>query len=767
MQLGSEFEELVEEVRAEGKDPRRVHLGETDYYVHVAHARVQECLRASQEQRGSKLEQLTSALQELRYASRVPLLVAHCRVVEGYAAWFRGDSSAAERLFEEAERLAVHENAPWVLYAVHRGRAHMLRAAGKLEPAHDQARLAEAIAREHGAVHRVRWIREEFGLPQTRRLEPGRSSLSLSLSGASSEHASSQSAVRARGYLRALRRITQASTMELDPKLQSRMVLDEIVQALRAERGLLLLSPFDAEDPAAPPAMSAKALELAAARDADGADLADGDDHDRVLVEDALMGGVVVTGDRAALPGAGGSNGDVGRGRRATIVAPLLVRGTTVGAVYLERAAGRGAFLESDAEVLAALSAQVPVALELARLLYMRERAAESLRTAQKMQAVARFAGGVAHDFNNLMQTIGGMTTVLLESVEEARQRDDLLAISDIVQHARGLTKQLMSFSRGAAHARPEVIELRQALGRMRQVLAKLVGERVTLELVLAEDLGRVRIDRTQLDQVMTNLVANARDAIEGSGTVRIAARNVRLDEASVRERPALDPGEYVLISVTDSGIGMDDEVRARLFEPYFTTKAEERGTGLGLAIVYSAVTQTGGQIEVTSRPGEGTTFELLLPRTTEPVAEEPALKEPRELATVVVGKVLVVDDEMPALQSTCRMLELCGYQTLAAPGGDDALRILAERGDEIAVLVTDVQMPKMDGIALAQQIAQMKPDLPIVFVSGGSDERLRGFGLKADVDCLTKPLFREVLDRKIREVVAAQLRNLPGSRTA
>jgi signal transduction histidine kinase/CheY-like chemotaxis protein len=745
MQLGEEFERFVAGVRAQNHDPRRVHLAMTEYYVHVAHARLHQCLRASPAERAERLAVFEASLADLRKAARVPLLRAHLVALRAQLEWMQSKWDVATRSFAEAERMGLEENAPWVLYTVHRGRAHMLLARGKPDIARDEAALAEALAARHGAVHRVRFVREEFGKGIVPRADqPVTSSLSLLLGAASSsERGSSHSTLRPRGYLKALQRITRASRGELDPARQSQLVLDEILAAMRAELGMLLVMREDSPEPVE----TLEQLSVAAVRGDDAGGR--GSFQHRALVDRALRSA------SAAMSGE----------RRPAIAVPLLVRETPVGAVYLERAAGGQAFTDGDAEMLHALAAQVPGALELARMLYERERAAETARITDKMGALARFARGVSHDISNLFQQVLVTTEWLSDQDADAELGEQLGGIRESIRRAARLTERLNAFARSGTHAPPQALDLEGEIDAIKPVLESVLGGGVELEIAVASGLWQVKIDSAQLDQMLLNLASNARDAMPGGGRLSLELQNVVLDESFMSEAPWVGSRECVEILVSDSGTGMDAETCSHMFEPYFTSK--EPGRGLGLATVYGVVRQNGGHIEVESEVGAGTTFRIRLPRCVGVAPEKPRR---REAASVTSGtfmrtlggdvgqpgrRVLVVDDEPEVNAALCRMLQYKGYEALPALSAAEALELFHARSDEIDAVVTDLVMPGMNGLELCRQIEKVR-SVPAIVVSGASDDVIVAHGLAGAVNFLPKPVFPNDLDAKLRAALRA-----------
>jgi len=378
---------------------------------------------------------------------------------------------------------------------------------------------------------------------------------------------------------------------------------------------------------------------------------------------------------------------------------------------------------------------------------------------AQKMEALGRLAGGVAHDFNNLL-TIMELSTRLLERQlhPEDPLREHVQRILEAGQRATRLTRQLLSFSRREVVA-PHALNLNQVVGDLGRMLQRIMGEDVRLLTALADDLWPIKMDPAQMDQVILNLVVNARDAMPGGGALTIETDNVILDEAYAASHVEAQPGEHVLLVVSDTGMGMDEEVKAHLFEPFFTTKERGQGTGLGLATVFGIVKQNRGHIEVYSEVGQGTTFKIYLPRTPDAgaVPSAPSRAIPPIAARLARGTetVLLVEDDVHVRDLIVRVLESCGYQVLVAGDGLQALQIGEQHAGAIHLLLTDVGLPKMNGKELAGQLRSARPAMRVLYMSGHSDSAIVRRGVLAPgVALLFKPFTIEDLTQKVREVL-------------
>ena len=382
----------------------------------------------------------------------------------------------------------------------------------------------------------------------------------------------------------------------------------------------------------------------------------------------------------------------------------------------------------------------------------------EQLRQSQKMEAVGRLAGGVAHDFNNLLTAIqGNVEMLLLEVPHGGAMRDDLMEIKRAATRAASLTRQLLAFSRKQMLA-PKVLDLNAVVRELERMLARVIGEDVQLVTELGAVHASVLADPGQLEQVVLNLAVNARDAMPRGGTLRIGTREVVLSEADAEHYPyRVEPGAYVRLTVSDTGVGMSPEVLARVFEPFFTTKEPGKGTGLGLSTVYGIVKQSGGYVWADSEPGRGSLFRVYLPRVAapaEPVEAPPAA--PAE-GRAGGGLVLLVEDEEGVRSLSRRILERRGYQVLAARNGADARRMFGECGGRVDLLLTDVVMPHESGRELAEALLLQQPDLRVVFMSGYTDDALIRHGVLEDrCRLLEKPFSPDGLNALVHETLAA-----------
>jgi len=398
----------------------------------------------------------------------------------------------------------------------------------------------------------------------------------------------------------------------------------------------------------------------------------------------------------------------------------------------------------------------------------------QQLQQSQKMEAVGRLAGGIAHDFNNLLMVISGYSEFLLDRLgPDPALRGPAQEIAGASQRASSLTRQLLAFSRKQMLA-PKILDLNGVVTENLKMLTRVIGEDIDLLMVPASSLGAVRADAGQIDQVIMNLAVNARDAMPSGGKLTIETSNVSLDEEYARFHAPLRAGEYVMLSISDTGLGMDSETQSHIFEPFFTTKGP-KGTGLGLSTVYGIVKQSGGYIWVYSEPGKGSTFKIYLPRVAERVEpaqvvvpEEPAFTEPG------TETILLAEDEANLRYLARQFLEKQGYRVIEAVDGAAAMQIAVAHEGIIHLLLTDVIMPGMNGRELAQRISEIRPNTKVLYMSGYTENVIGHNGtLDADVRLLQKPFTLRDLKNTVREVLDSTLfpqenaKSVRGSHTA
>ena len=383
-----------------------------------------------------------------------------------------------------------------------------------------------------------------------------------------------------------------------------------------------------------------------------------------------------------------------------------------------------------------------------------KEKLQAQLQQAMKMEAVGRLAGGVAHDFNNLLTVITGYSELLLQKIEkESPMREEVKEIQRAGERAASLTQQLLAFSRKQI-IEPKVLQLDSLVAEMHKMLTRLIGEDIALQAITGRSLGSVKVDPGQFQQILMNLVVNARDAMPDGGKITIETGNVDLDEGYCALHPYVKPGRFVMLAVSDTGKGMSEEVKAQIFEPFFTTKERGSGTGLGLATTYGAVKQAGGSIEVYSEVGIGTAIKIYLPRVEGEVVE-PLKSDRRSHLPGGTETVLLVEDE-ETLRTLCeRILGDLGYRVLPARNGAEAIALAHASADRIDLLLTDVVMPGMNGSELATQLVLGYPELKVLFMSGYPDDAIGKHGvLDEGMSFIGKPYTPVALARKVREVL-------------
>jgi signal transduction histidine kinase/CheY-like chemotaxis protein len=385
-----------------------------------------------------------------------------------------------------------------------------------------------------------------------------------------------------------------------------------------------------------------------------------------------------------------------------------------------------------------------------------RQRLEEQLRHTQKMEAIGTLSGGIAHDFNNLLTVIRGYARMVLDRVgHDAELKADVEQIDEAGARAAALTSQLLAFSRRQM-LQPRTLHLQELVNDVEKMLRRLIGEHIDLATRTERDLGAVKADPGQMEQVIMNLVVNARDAMPRGGHLLLETANVHLDEKYAREHVDVEPGDYVMLAVHDNGIGMDASIQAHIFEPFFTTKERARGTGLGLAMVYGIVKQSGGSIAVESALGKGSVFRIYLPRV-QRRKELPAGTSP---GSVRQGSesVLLVEDDDQVRGLTVSMLKRCGYTVYVAENGTEALRFSDQHTNGLDLLLTDVVMPGVSGPDLAKKMTTRHPGLKVLFMSGYTDDAIGDHGMLGEgIALLQKPFTSSMLAERVREVLDAK----------
>jgi signal transduction histidine kinase len=387
----------------------------------------------------------------------------------------------------------------------------------------------------------------------------------------------------------------------------------------------------------------------------------------------------------------------------------------------------------------------------------------EELRQAQKLEAIGQLAGGIAHDFNNLLTVIGGYCELLLRAAElDESAREKIEEVKSAAERASSLTRQLLAFSRKQV-LKPELLDPNSLVEGIGKMLRRLIGEDVEVITSLTPDVGTINADPSQIEQVLINLVVNARDAMPNGGTIIIETANVELDQAYSDMHIAVNPGPYIMLAVSDTGTGMDAETVKHMFEPFFTTKELGRGTGLGLSTIYGIVKQSGGNIWVYSELGKGTTFKIYLPLADNDQAKSSASKQPQKAVTTANETILLVEDEEIVRKLTGEILKATGYKVLLAKNGQEAIEICQAYGGTIDLMLTDVVMPGMNGKMVADNLKPFRPEMQVLFMSGYTDDSIIHHGvLDPGTNFLDKPFTVDALTSKVRETLnrALQVRN-------
>jgi len=457
-------------------------------------------------------------------------------------------------------------------------------------------------------------------------------------------------------------------------------------------------------------------------------------------------------------------------GMHSGLLVALRVQGSTIGVLSLGRyEAHLPPFDEEDRELAQNLADHAALAIANSRLFAEAQKEiAERQRTevllkkmeaqllhAQKMEAVGRLAGGVAHDFNNLLSVIISYSQMILSGlVKDDPLRQEVEEINKAGERAADLTKQLLAFSRQQV-LEPKVLDLNHHISGMERMLIRLLGADVTLTFLPARNLRRVSADPGQLGQVIMNLAINARDAMPTGGRLTIETANVDLDAGYTAHHHAVAAGEYVMLAVSDTGLGIDKATQIRIFEPFFTTKERGKGTGLGLSTVFGIVQQSGGHIWVYSEPGKGTTFKIYFPRAT--ANETESASKMTDPPPVIGGNetILLVEDDDQVRNVARGILRRNGYHVLEAPNAGEALLICEKHGAKIDLLLTDVVLPRFSGRELAERVASLRPEMKVLYISGYTDEAIVNHGILHSGEAfLQKPITPDLLARKVREVL-------------
>lgn len=439
----------------------------------------------------------------------------------------------------------------------------------------------------------------------------------------------------------------------------------------------------------------------------------------------------------------------------SALVAPMSVMGKPIGVLEIQSYQSH-AYTNEHSVAMHMAANLAAITIENVRLLEGEREKEEQLRQSQKMEAIGKLAGGVAHDFNNLLTAITGYSDLTLRRLEEGHPlRRNIEEIKKAGDRAATLTRQLLAFSRKQM-MQPKVLDLNAVVVEMFKMLQRLIGEDIDLLSSLDANLGQIKADPGQLQQVLMNLCVNARDAMPRGGKLTLKTCNIYIDEEYAQRHVSVQPGDYVLLSVSDTGCGMDAQTEERIFEPFFTTKEQGKGTGLGLSTVYGIVKQSGGNIWVYSEVERGTTFKIYLPRF-DKVVEKVAEKKAEEIPSRGSETVLLVEDEEVVRNLTSEALSESGYHVLEARDTSHAVSLCQQFEGEIHLMLSDVVMPQMSGRVLADVVAPVRPQMRVLFMSGYTDDHIVHHGmLEEGMNFIEKPFTASLLAKKVRDVLDA-----------
>jgi two-component system cell cycle sensor histidine kinase/response regulator CckA len=441
----------------------------------------------------------------------------------------------------------------------------------------------------------------------------------------------------------------------------------------------------------------------------------------------------------------------------SALVAPMSVMGKPIGVLEIQSYQSH-AYTNEHSVAMNMAANLAAITIENVRLLEGEREKEEQLRQSQKMEAIGKLAGGVAHDFNNLLTAITGYSDLSLRRLEAGHPlRRNLEEIKKAGERAATLTRQLLAFSRKQM-LQPKVLDLNAVIVDMFKLLQRLIGEDIDLLSSLNSSLGQVKADPGQLQQVLMNLCVNARDAMPQGGKLTIKTSNIYVDEEYAKRHVSVQPGDYVLLSISDTGCGMDARTQERVFEPFFTTKEQGRGTGLGLSTVYGIVKQSGGNIWVYSEVGRGTSFKIYLPRFDKAV-EVVLEKRTEEVSSTGSETVLLVEDEEMVRNMTSEALRESGYRVLEARDTNHAVSLCQTFEEEIHLMLSDVVMPVMSGRVLAEAVAPLRPGMRVLYMSGYTDDHIVHHGvLEEGMNFIEKPFTGDLLAKKVRDVLDTPL---------
>jgi signal transduction histidine kinase len=437
---------------------------------------------------------------------------------------------------------------------------------------------------------------------------------------------------------------------------------------------------------------------------------------------------------------------------------PLKIGSNIIGMIGLANC--EHGYSPDDITDLETFSHSCALAISGARAETIRKSTLDQLRQAQKMEAIGQLAGGISHDFNNLLTVITGYSTLALQKIgSDHAAAKDIEQIINASERATNLIRQLLAFGRRQI-LEPQPININIFIASIHKILCRLIGENISLTTQLSPDISMVLADPSQIEQIIMNLVINARDAMERGGAITIETANCKLDTDFVRKNRGAVEGDYVSISVRDTGMGMSEEIITRIFEPFFTTKAES-GTGLGLATVYGIVKQNNGYIKVLSQVGIGTEFRVYIPRLLKPLKGKNASGTSNYLLTPRIGEglILVVEDELSVLDFAAVSLRSQGYDVLTANNPLDALKIFDRAGEKIDLILTDIMMPDMSGSEMVKEMRLKQPDVKLLFMSGYAEERLNPHDFSGElIPFMTKPFSPAELAAKVHKCLFEEI---------
>jgi signal transduction histidine kinase/CheY-like chemotaxis protein len=438
------------------------------------------------------------------------------------------------------------------------------------------------------------------------------------------------------------------------------------------------------------------------------------------------------------------------------ICCPIVCEGESLGVLAVDNVKSKKTLVKSDMSLLMGVAPVIGMSIRNAMYIDRERRMAEQLRQSQKMEAVGQLAGGIAHDFNNLLTAIIGFTNLAQMTIDsDHRAANFLEQVQFAADRATHLTQGLLAFSRNQVND-PRPVELNGIVENIRKLLSRLITEEIQLDICFSRERLNVMADCGQIEQVLMNLVTNARDAMSGPGVLTITTSPLEINEDFIADRGYGVVGQYAVLSISDTGAGMDEATRARIFEPFFTTKEVGKGTGLGMAIVYGIVKQHDGYLDTESEPGKGTTFRIYLPILQGEVAA-PRHREVLDLSFDGSETVLVAEDAPEVRRLTTEVLRQSGYRVIEAVDGEDAVEKFRENREEIDLLIMDVVMPKMNGKDAFSAIARINPEIKVLFTSGYTPDEVARKGITfAKENFLAKPASPAVLLKKVREVLAA-----------